>query len=96
MLKLYFQDSAFTSGLSQGENILRVAVKDANGQPSKTAKTSIYLQDFTVFGFTASVFPQMHQRIDGFQGGFEPVTNSIVTSQDQGFMATGFLSICNQ
>lgn len=95
-LKLYFLDSAVTKGLAQGENILRLIGNSGSGQSSRTAKTSIYLSDFPLFGFTSSVFPSASQRVDGFQGGFEPVANSIVTSQDQGFMATGFLSISNQ
>lgn len=96
LLKLYLLDSTVAKGFSQGENILRVTSKDTDGQPGKTAKISIYLQDFTVFGFTSLLFPEGNQRMDGLQGSFEPVTNSIVTSQDHGFMATGFLSICNQ
>lgn len=96
ILRLYLTDPAYKDSFAPGENVLRLLVADGEDGTERTAKSAITLRDFPIFGFTTTTFDTREQRSNGLQGGFDSNANAILTSNGQGFLTTGVVSICNQ
>lgn len=96
-LRLFLLDPTIRASFAPGENALQLFVDSTGDDKQQTAKTTITLHDFDVQGMTIGCFESGEQRTDdGFQGGFELVARSEVTSGGKAFLSTGFMAITNE
>lgn len=92
-LVIYPLDPVYTGKLTYGDNQISLSVDNA---VPKTAKTTLHLQDFSLFAIATLVFPDGTQRSGGLQGGFSPWHQDIVVGKGTSTLSTGLVPAGNQ
>lgn len=91
-IKIYPLSSEYRNKLAYGTNNLELKVK---GQKEKTAKRSVVLRDFNVFGVQTLRFADSKQKSGALQGEVSGYLKQVVKGH-QSVLSSGFLMMVNQ